>query len=197
MKTLLTQRLTLEPLTERHASALFPGFSDPELYRYIPQEPPASVAALRDRFRVLEKRASPDGTEVWLNWALRLSKQSQYVGLVEATVIDVSAQLAYFVFRSYSGHGFATEGCAAVLAHLFGQWGTATVTATIDSRNTASSAVAASLGFVRSGFQRNADHFKGMPSDEITYILRESMLKHPGPHDPQGGSPRRAQRTPR
>src|SRR5882672_11356745 len=82
---LATSRLLLEPLTAGHAEALFALLSDAALYTYLPGEPPVSVEALRERYRRLEARRSPDGSELWLNWVGR-QHNGAYVGLVEATV---------------------------------------------------------------------------------------------------------------
>ena len=65
-----TERLCLEPLLRSHAAILFPLLQDERIYRYIPQDPPISVAALEERYHRLENRLSPTGDEAWLNWAV-------------------------------------------------------------------------------------------------------------------------------
>ena len=71
MRTLETAALTLEPLTVRHADEMFAVLGDPAIYEYE-NEPPASLDALRRRYAALESRRSPDGSEGWLNWVIRL-----------------------------------------------------------------------------------------------------------------------------
>ena len=58
-----TERLRLEPLRESHAAELFEIFSDPAMYRFVPQDPPESLVKLEARYRFLESRRSPDGEE--------------------------------------------------------------------------------------------------------------------------------------
>ncbi|MBZ0269264.1 GNAT family N-acetyltransferase, partial [bacterium] len=65
MKTLHTPLCTLEPLTALHAPEMFPVLSDPAIYEFE-NEPPESEEWLERRYRFLEGRASPDGTERWL-----------------------------------------------------------------------------------------------------------------------------------
>jgi ribosomal-protein-alanine N-acetyltransferase len=164
-----TQRLILEPLSAGHADALFAPLSDTALYAYLPGKPPSSVEALRERYQRLEKRRSPDGTQLWLNWAGR-QHNGAYVGLVEATVLaDATAQIAYFVFGPFQRQGFAAEAVAAVLAHLKNDAGVREVRALLDTRNEASWRLMERLGFRRARVIKDADHFKGASSDEYEY----------------------------
>lgn len=172
-RVLETRRLLLEPLTVVHAAVLYEQLLDRRLYAYIPQEPPASERAFEDRYRKLSAQRAPDGSEAWLNWAARARETGGYVGTLEATVYgDRTAAIAYTVFVPYQGRGFAAEGCERVLAHLFGDYGVSRVLAEIDTRNAASVALVEALGFGRVALRKDADHFKGAPSDEYRYELR-------------------------
>lgn len=163
--------LRLEPLLPGHAEGLFDGLADPALYRFIPQEPPADAAALRARFERLAARRSPAGDQAWLNWAVRLPDDS-YAGLVEATVGSAgAADIAYFVFRQCQGHGIGRRAVGAVVGALATQPAVTAIGASIDTRNAASVALVEALGFERTGLIRDADHFKGGPSDEYRYQL--------------------------
>ncbi len=113
-----TARLILEPLVVAHAQALYAALQAPELYRFIPRDPPPALDSLTARYAILATRHSPDGQELWLNWVLRqreigVCETGVYVGTVEATVYpNRTAALAYQVFPSFWHHGFATEACA-------------------------------------------------------------------------------------
>lgn len=166
----MTPRLLLEPLVEAHAAVLYPLLQDVRLYTFIPQGPPASSEALAARYRALSARRSPDGSEIWLNWALRLRADERYVGIVQATIqADRRALLAYMVFHPFQGQGFAREGCIRVLKHLCGDYGMQRVAAEIDTRNSASIALVESLGFTCVAMDPAADFFKGSVSDEYRY----------------------------
>jgi len=71
MKLLVTDRCTLEPQVEAHAAEMFLVLSDPAIYAFE-NEPPPSLQWLQARLRRLEARQSPDGSQRWLNWVLRL-----------------------------------------------------------------------------------------------------------------------------
>lgn len=170
---LATPRLVLEALTAAHAPALCPLLLDPALYRFIPQNPPASLDALAVRYRRLAARRSPDGREAWLNWAIRDRASGAYVGTLEATVFpDRTALVAYLVFVPFQRRGYARDGLARVLAQLFADYRIATVAAEIDTRNAASIALVEGLGFARVATTRGADFFKGSVSDEYRFELR-------------------------
>jgi [ribosomal protein S5]-alanine N-acetyltransferase len=172
-----SERLLLEPLCASHASLLYACLLDDRLYRYIPQDPTVSEHALRERYCRLEARRSPDGREVWLNWAMRLPGTTTYIGTLEATVYpDQTAHVAYMVFPSHQGHGYATEGLHRILSYLVTHHRVHTIVAEIDTRNTASVALVERLGFVRVATVRDADFFKGTASDEYRYELETRQM---------------------
>lgn len=165
-------RLVLEPLVPEHAARIYDDLLDPELYRFIPRDPPGSVAALESRFRALSSRRSPDGKEAWLNWVGR-ELAGAYLGTFEATVYPRGrAHLAYSVFPPFWRRGYAKEGCRRVIESLFADWNVTAIVAEIDTRNVASIRLVESLGFARVSFKQNADFFKGAASDEYAYELQ-------------------------
>ena len=171
-----TPRLLLEPILPAHAPMIYEPLQDERLYRYIPQDPPASLRALKDRYGFLSARRSPDGREAWLNWAMRERSSGDYAGTLEATVHDnLTATVAYAVFLPHQRRGFAAEACGRLLEHLFEDYRVGVVAAEIDTRNVASIALIQSLGFERVGFHKHADHFKGSASDEYRYEIKERV----------------------
>jgi ribosomal-protein-alanine N-acetyltransferase len=175
--TLETDRLLLEPLMPEHAPLLVKDLADERLYRFIPTDAPESAEALETRYRKLSSRRSPDGSQVWLNFAMRLREEgtlpkASYVGMLEATVFpNRSAYVAYTVFVPFWRQGYAREGCARMLRDLLEDYRVRVVVAEMDTRNAASVALAESLGFERVGTTLRADHFKGSVSDEHRYEL--------------------------
>ncbi len=165
-----TPRLALEPLQVDHVDALFAGFSDPELYHFIPQEPP-DRAALLIRFQRVCQRGPVDGEEVWLNWAIRL-KTGGYAGLIEASAMSGGrVDLAYFVFTQFQNRGVAREAAAEIIRAVRTVVGVSSVGASIDTRNLASERLLRSLGFECVGTVKAADFFKGATSDEYRFEL--------------------------
>lgn len=165
-------RLRLEPLVAGHAAIMFEGLRDPNAYRYIPQEPPASAHELANRYAALESRRSPDGREAWLNWAL-VDSDRRARGYVQATVrLDSrEAWIAYLVFASSQRQGYAKEALSALLPALRDAYDIYRFNAEIDTRNLASIRLVEALGFERVRYVRHADEFKGSVSDEFHYAL--------------------------
>jgi [ribosomal protein S5]-alanine N-acetyltransferase len=166
-----TPRLRLEPQAERHAEGLFAPLSDARLYTHIPQEPPASLQALRERLAWLSARRSPKGDELWLNWVICDAHSGAYIGRVQATVRgDAPAYIAYEVFPAFWHQGYATEACVRMIGWLIDDLHIEHFSAEVDSLNTASLRLLERLGFRRVALRANADHFKGRASDE--WLLR-------------------------
>ena len=150
VEQLETQRLVLEPIGPQHARTLFPLVADPRLYDFVDPRPPTSASELELRYRIWSRGVSPDGAELWLNWAARLRGSEEYVGWFQATVrADRTAEIAYVTFVDHQRRGFAREGCTAVIAHLVRSHDVDTIAATVDPRNEASIALAKSLGMER------------------------------------------------
>ncbi len=141
-------RTQLEPLTAAHAAELFPVLCDPAVYAFIPDRPPASAEALAERYHRLESRTSPDGSQRWLNWAIRLVEDRRCIGFVQATIhAGATADLAFVLGREYWGLGLAGEASAKALAQLFIEFHVESVFATVDRRNLRSAALLRRLGF--------------------------------------------------
>ncbi len=161
-------RLALEPVNGWHGEPMFAGLKDPLLYTYIPKEPPLAASHVSRRFEALEQRRSPDGAELWLNWAVRL-KSNGYVGLVEATVYaDGQADIAWMIFTPHQRQGLGAEAVGAMLEHL-GQMGVRAVRAFIDTRNAASIALAERCGLTRIATHRAREKLRGRPVDDHEY----------------------------
>jgi [ribosomal protein S5]-alanine N-acetyltransferase len=169
---LSAQRLILQPILPFHASALFADLQSPELYRFIPNNPPKSEEILEDKYTRWAKRQSADGTEIWLNYAIYHPTYLDYVGTVQATLHNYGkTYIAYEVFPRYWRQGFAREACLALISHLFNIYKVCNISALIDTRNEASWKLLESLGFQRIEMIKNADEFKGCISDEYLYEI--------------------------
>lgn len=133
-----------EPIAEAHAAELFAALGDEQLYAFIPDRPPASEEALRERYRRLARGHSPDGRQRWLNWVIR--DDGVAVGTLQATVDGRTAHVAYVVFTAHQGRGHATRALRWLLDWLT-QAGVDRARATVDARNAPSIALLERAGF--------------------------------------------------
>ena len=138
--------LRLVPLRAEHATAMFAILSDPEVRRYIPNGE-RHVDSLAARYRRLESRWSPDGSERWLNWIVFDGDVA--AGLVQATVpVDGrAAQIAYVLHPRFWGRGFASEATVRMIEYLHATLSVQRYEARIDLRNVRSIALVERMGF--------------------------------------------------
>ena len=107
----------LEPLRVDHAEEMVPVLADPLLYVHTGGSPPL-LAELQARYARQVVGTSPDGSEGWLNWLLRLRSDERLVGFVQAALSGGGAKLAWVVAPSEQGAGLATEAAATVVEWL-------------------------------------------------------------------------------
>jgi [ribosomal protein S5]-alanine N-acetyltransferase len=162
MHSLITPQLELEPLTVNHAPEMFELLSDLQIYRYLDDAPPISLEHLRNRYVKLEARKSPDGSEVWLNWVVRVRGQ-QLVGVVQATVFKpisepYSAWIAYVFSPKHWGHGYACEATEAMIADLASAYDVTQYFATVEVENTRSIRLLERLRFRLASAQEASSH---------------------------------------
>ena len=148
MRMLQQRRVVLEPQVAAHADEMFAVLADPAIYTFE-NAPPASLEWLRERYAKLESRRSPDGSEIWLNWVVRLRSPPVLAGYVQATVRrdDQAAALAYEFASAYWGRGLAREAAEAVIRELGGHYGVTRLTAVAKQANRRSLALLQRLGF--------------------------------------------------
>lgn len=175
---LMTPRLVLEPITAGHAEEMWRLFDDPELHRFVPYEP-LTLEKQRERCARWEARRSPDGQELWLNWAGRDKGTNEVVAHFQAGVkADAPASVGYLVARPFQRKGYAFDGLKAVFTYLRDDLGVREVKAWVDTRNVASHRLAQKLGMVNVETIKDADFFKGATSDEFVFAR---SLRRAGP----------------
>ncbi len=148
-----TSRLRADPMMQEHAESMFRVLSDESIYAFLPQSPPASVRALRDRYAAFERRSSPDGSEGWLNWRLALRTSGDAIGFVQATIRRDHASIAYVLHADHRGQGLGREACLALLERLFRSEDVEAVRAEIHEDNERSIRLVHQLGFAAIGFE--------------------------------------------
>jgi len=146
MERVADAALVLEPLEPRHAEAMYRILCDPELHRYMDNPPPASLDALRERYRLLERRTSPDGLQHWLNWIV-IPVDGEPIGFVQATVEATTAWIAYTLARADWGRGHATRACQLMIANLVERYGVERLMAVAEAENARSIRLLERLGF--------------------------------------------------
>jgi RimJ/RimL family protein N-acetyltransferase len=157
MRSITASHCQLEPQTAAHAPEMYSVLADPAIYEFE-NEPPRSLEQLSIRFAKLETRASPDGTEQWLNWVIRLP-DGQLAGYVQATVL--STGLAFVAYELNSQHwrkGIGSSAVRAMMAELSASYGVHTFIAVLKARNFRSEALLRHLGFAHGNATQQATY---------------------------------------
>lgn len=144
-----TSRLILRPVRKSDAWMLHQVLADEELYSFVGGEPP-SLGVMERRLAQWQLGHSPDWSELWLNWTIRLAAKKELLGYVQATVAGPNAMtLAYLLGTAWQGQGFASEGVRAVLQWVEEHSNITTVEAHIARGHLASGRVAKAVGLLR------------------------------------------------
>ena len=167
-----SERLQMVLITKEHAAIVHTVFQDPELFTYLPNDPP-ELERLEKQYAFWEGREAPDGSEYWLNYVLFLSSTGAFVGTLQSGVHRETreASIAYVIATDFQGRGLGTEATRALIAHLKQRYEISGVKAWIDTRNRTSIRLVEKLGMRQVEFIKNADHFKGQDSDEFVYYM--------------------------
>ena len=167
MQSISAPPLELEPLVVGHAPEMFAVLSDPAIYEFE-NEPPESEEALAHRYAVLETRRSKDGSQIWLNWVIRLSG-GQLAGYVQATVLPSgAAYVAYELASRYWRQGIGSTAVAAMLGELRSNYAVSMYVSVLKARNYRSLALLEKLGFERASAEQVAEF--GAEADELVMV---------------------------
>ena len=138
-----TARLKLKPLGPEHAEVLYGVYSQPEVARFLVSRPESWEDFLAIFNRALRFRESHG------MWALFPREGEALIGRVGFFSFGEAErpELAFLLSRCAWGQGFATEACAAALAHAVRRYAWAEVVAIIRPGNTRAARVLEKLGF--------------------------------------------------
>lgn len=140
---LTTKRLVLTPLREDDAAEMVQVLSFAALYSFTGGAPP-SLGELRSRYQDLV--AGPHSArEVWHNWIVRIADAGGAIGVVQATIHDTTAEVAWMIAPPWQRRGYATEASIAMREWLE-RYGVETIMAHIHPDHIASNKVAKALG---------------------------------------------------
>lgn len=172
MNTLHPGPLVLEPLLASHATEMFAVLCDPAIYEFE-NEPPRDMTALQLRYALLESRTSPDGSEQWLNWVIRLPG-GELAGHVQATVlVGGRAYVAYELASRHWRRGIASTAVAAVLEELASRYFVRDAFAVLKAANYRSQGLLSKLGFAPLPAAARAPW--APEADEV--VLRKSLVE--------------------
>lgn len=157
--------LRLEPLVPDHAAEMFGMLSDPAIYEFE-NSPPESEAWLHARYVRLARRGPADGTQIWLNWVIRLPDDGA-AGYVQATVLpEGCALIAYELASRFWRRGIAGAAVTTMLEELREHYAIHTAVAVLKSANYRSLGLLRKLGFAPAD-EATLRRFRDMPDESV------------------------------
>jgi RimJ/RimL family protein N-acetyltransferase len=140
---LQTDRLTLRPMVEGDAPALFAILGDPTAMRFWDRPAMTRLAVAQDMVAEQLGWMAEGQCRYWTVW-----RAGDALGSVDLSLIrGRGAELGILIRRDRWGLGFGGEAVAAVLAHAFGPMGILRVRARIHARNLAAARLLTRAGF--------------------------------------------------
>ncbi|MDO5513339.1 GNAT family N-acetyltransferase [Corynebacterium sp.] len=173
---LTTDRLTLRAHTSGDAAWMHQIYSQPEVARYLLDDPWTETDAAR---HVEERLAKTNLDSDAAALALVIERDGTPIGDVLLWMTDIerrTAEIGWVLDPAHGGQGFAREAVAEVLRVAFEHYRLHRVTAQMDARNNSSARLASALGM------RQEAHFlqdwwnKGEWTDTLVFALLSSDL---------------------
>ena len=180
---LRTERLDIRPLSVNDASRHHAIFSNPDVVRYLYEEPMDEATAMEHLLRRSGVDLPTEGN--WMNLGVEVRGAGLLIG--ELGVANISQvhhhyEVGYVFDPAYSGHGYATEATETMVELAFSALGAHRVSARLDARNASSSRLLERLGMRREGHLIENEFVKGEWTDEAIYaVLAREWRARRGP----------------
>jgi RimJ/RimL family protein N-acetyltransferase len=171
MDAIRSERLLLRRFDAGDVTGLAGYRSDPEVARFQSWDAPFALAEASAL--IAELAAGDPDQPGWFAWAIERIDEPGIVGDLGVNLLDdeLQAAIGYTIDPAFQGRGYATEGVARMLDHLFDEKGLHRVSAECDTRNRASVRLLEHLGFRREAHLRSSTWSKGEWCDDYLYAL--------------------------
>lgn len=160
--------LVFEPLGEHHAAEIYEAWLDERTYRFTPEQPPRSLAALQAEYKEFCDGAPEGSGEVWLNWLIRAQATRACLGTLQATrFADGTLWVGYKIVPDLWGRGIATAALGWLVQELAGRFDRQPLLAAVDTRHIASIRVLEKCGFEK--IRQEAAELHGEQTEDFIY----------------------------
>jgi [ribosomal protein S5]-alanine N-acetyltransferase len=170
---LTTTRLTLRPMQQSDAAALFAILGDAEAMRFSPRPVLTRLAVAEEMVR--EQIAAGALCRYWT-----VRREADAIGSCDLSFIDLGgkrAETGFLFRRDQWGQGFASEAMQAVIGHAFGPMGLELVTASTHVENLRARRTLGQLGFELEGIVAGHQPVPGVAMDCAFYALRRQTSR--------------------
>lgn len=169
---LRTARLTLRALASTDLDDHLRLFGDPQVVRYLYEEPLDRAAAAEHLQRRLPAELPAEGG--WLN--LAVEADGTYLGEVGVSLVSHvhrHCEIGYVFLPEAGGQGYATEAATAMVDLAFAYLHAHRVSGRLDARNAGSARLLERLGMRPEAHFCENEMVKGEWTDELVYAITE------------------------
>ncbi|NEN06210.1 GNAT family N-acetyltransferase [Diaminobutyricibacter tongyongensis] len=173
LRTLVTERLTLDAPADADIEAVFELCQDPEIHRWVPLPWPYG----RDNAEFFVRSYAPHGlaSGAYETWAIRTAADTPLIGAIELRRDEAagSASFGCWLGEASRGHGFMKEAARAVIDYALGAGGPGYTRLRWEGLvgNDASRRIAVALGFVIDADPTRTVDFRGEPRPSWLGVL--------------------------
>ena len=175
MRTILTERLQLEPVRAENATMLWDVLQRPDLRTY--QDLPDVDLAQFKRMVAARPAELRLGTSGRFEWLIYLSGLAEPVGWVSLRIAERSASTAevgYSVLNEFRGRGIAIESVRGLVDEAFSYLRLKKMRAYCVPENVASRVVLDRVGFGDDGVLPLGATVQGRPVDVLAHVLHRA-----------------------
>jgi RimJ/RimL family protein N-acetyltransferase len=180
-----TERLIIRALTFDDIDRHFAIFSNPDVVRFLYEEPLTREQAQEH----LKRRCALDlpNEGEWVNFGVELADDGVLIGelgMANLSLAHRHYEVGYVFDPAYFGQGYATEATAIIVELAISGLGAHRVTGRLDARNARSAGVLGRLGMRREAHFVENEFMKGEWTDEAAYAVLEDewrALRGPPP----------------
>ncbi len=168
-----TERLVLRPYEERDLDAYHAIRSQPEVARYLYDEP-LGLDEAREKLARLVSARGLEAAGDWLSAAATLRESGVVVGDVALhweSVQHRTGEIGFVFDPAHQGRGYATEAARAFVDWGFGSFGLHRVIGRTEARNIGSARVLEKLGMRLEAHLVENEWVKGEWQSELVYAI--------------------------
>lgn len=172
MRTLVTSRLRLVPVTPENAEVLWSVLQQPDLREF--QDLPDVDRTQFRRMVAARPRNLVAGSWGRFEWLLYLADTDEPIGWASLRIAEratTTGELGYSIVREHRGRGLATEALRAIVEEAFTNLDMRKARAYCVPDNTPSRRVLANAGFEEDGVLPHGATVHGKPVDVLGFVL--------------------------
>jgi len=160
---LITERLSIQPLTIADLETFVEYRQDPEIARFQSWDTSYSHSQAEELIQSQNGVLLPEKGN-WLQLGIHLGVNGELIGDLAIHRLDeerIGFEIGFTLARQFQGHGYASEALPALMDFLLNEVGAAKLEASTDRRNLSSIKLLETVGFHRVQARTFSEEFKG------------------------------------